>query len=473
MPQRRSGGTAKIDVVDAPETLRDGRYAVVGVLGSGSQGETLDAVDKREGRLVAIKRFFVRGAKSWKDVELAEREARVLSGISHPAFPVYLDHFEEAGALCLVMEKIEGESLATLRKRGGRLSQAEVIRLLNEAADGLDYLHTRAPPIIHRDLKPGNVIRRPDGSFAFVDFGSVRDTLKPEGGSTVVGTFGYMAPEQFQGRAGAGSDVYSIAATAISLLTGSEPEDLPHRGLAIDVSAALGSTTDPRLVRALTAMLEPDPDKRPQRLRTLLDQVGLGRASSQETFSDSARFGPRWEQTAQSRPPPRPHHGPLHRGRYHPHDYRHHVRGRAFRNPLFVAVVLLGLGFARLGNWALFRAFLPTLLTLLSIFFGPGLARAARQCAEIGRTGERGLSFASEVIRHRFLGIEPPAPIEPRVRVDYPPRQQVRVEDVTFEADRAKEDEELGREEWRELEREAWRELEREARRERRRASRR
>jgi len=153
---------------------------------------------------------------------------------------------------------------------------------LRDAESALSYLHSRVPPIIHRDLKPGNVIRRADGSFAFVDFGSVRDQLKPEGGSTVVGTFGYMAPEQFQGRALPGSDVYAIAATALALITGREPEDLPHRGLAIDVPAALGKTTEPWLVRALSAMLEPDPDKRPTR-------VVLGR--SNEAARDERRDG--------------------------------------------------------------------------------------------------------------------------------------------------------------------------------------
>ncbi len=247
-------------------TLRAGRYAIVGELGAGSQAETLDAVDKQLGRAVAIKRFQVRGAKSWKDVELAEREARVLSTLSHPCLPVYLEHFEEDGALYLVMEKIEGETLASLRKRKSLLSPEDVARFLSDAESALSYLHSRVPPIIHRDLKPGNVIRRADGSFAFVDFGSVRDQLKPEGGSTVVGTFGYMAPEQFQGRALPGSDVYAIAATALSLVTGREPEDLPHRGLAIDVPAALGKGAEPWLVRALGAMLEPDPDKRPSRV---------------------------------------------------------------------------------------------------------------------------------------------------------------------------------------------------------------
>ena len=250
-------------------SLRDGRWTLGERLGEGSQGTTWAALD-RDGRRVAIKRFDVRGARSWKDVELAEREARVLGQLSHPKLPAYVEHFEEDGALYLVMQLMEGESLASRRKRGATLSEAEVFRFLADAADVLDYLHGRAPPVIHRDLKPGNVIRRPDGSFAFVDFGAVRDKLRPEGGSTVVGTFGYMAPEQFQGRAQPASDVYAIGGTAIAMLTGKEPESLPHKGLSLDVRAALGPRANERLVGVLTQMLEPDPDKRATRIAPLL-----------------------------------------------------------------------------------------------------------------------------------------------------------------------------------------------------------
>ena len=80
------------------ETLRDSRYVIVWVLGEGGQATTFEAVDKRAGRLVAIKRFRVRGAKSWKEVELAEREAKVLQGLDHPALPRYVEHFEEAAS---------------------------------------------------------------------------------------------------------------------------------------------------------------------------------------------------------------------------------------------------------------------------------------------------------------------------------------------------------------------------------------
>jgi serine/threonine protein kinase len=93
-----------------------------------------------------------------------------------------------------------------------------------------------------------------------------------------------MAPEQFQGRAGPGSDLYGLAATILTTLTGVEPERQPHRGLTIDVRAALGGAVDARFCRVLQGMLQPNPDERPSSLRHWLAQishlsVALARAS--------------------------------------------------------------------------------------------------------------------------------------------------------------------------------------------------
>jgi hypothetical protein len=363
----------------------------------------------------------VRGAKGWKDVELAEREARVLSTLSHPNLPVYIEHFEEDGALYLVMEKIEGESLASLRRRRANLAQADVARFLADAGDVLSYLHSRVPPIIHRDIKPGNVILRRDGSFAFVDFGSVREQLKPEGGSTVVGTFGYMAPEQFQGRALRGSDVYAVGATALSLVTGREPEDLPHRGLAIDVRAALGSSAEPWLVRALSSMLEPDPDKRAQRVpapgsgrrpapaptppiagdwRELRER---GREQRQHLRDESRRLRQELEEqvrreTQQARRAARD------LGRERSRNWHRQPSGFGPGGPFVLTAVVLALTVARLATWGLFRVFLPTLLFALSLLFGRPLRRAAWRCREIGVEGDRGLSHALDAVRARLTG---------------------------------------------------------------------
>lgn len=254
--------------------LYDGRFVITGVIASGGQAVTYEGLDKREGQRVAIKRFSVRGASSWKEVELAEREARVLGGLSHPALPKVVAHFEEEGALYLVLEYVEGATLDELRK-SHRLTRDDVADYLTQAADILQYLHAQSPPIVHRDIKPRNVIRRPDGRVVLVDFGSVRDKLRPEGGSTVVGTFGYMAPEQFQGRANPASDTYGAAATALALLTGREPDQLPHQGLRLDVEKALGPNASPAMKQLLTACLDPNPDTRPASLKDALRRYPL------------------------------------------------------------------------------------------------------------------------------------------------------------------------------------------------------
>jgi serine/threonine protein kinase len=263
-----------------PQThLGGGRYVVKGLLGEGSQGATYAATDAQSGRAVAIKRFDVRGARGWKDVELAERETRVLATLDHPLVPRYIEHFEEEGALYLVMEHVEGATLEALRKAEGALPEAEVRRFLACADRALTYLHGRGSPVVHRDVKPSNVVRRADGSYVFVDFGAVSESLFRRGSSTIVGTMGYMAPEQLQGRALPTSDVYAVGATALAALTGVEPETLPHKGLRVDVRAALGGRASPELVTSLERMLEPDPDLRAPSIGAALEGAAGGVAS--------------------------------------------------------------------------------------------------------------------------------------------------------------------------------------------------
>jgi tRNA A-37 threonylcarbamoyl transferase component Bud32 len=385
---------------EEPATFRDGRYRVARVLGEGAQATTFDATDTTTGRAVAIKRFRVRGAKSWKEVELAEREAKVLAHLTHAGLPRYIEHFEEQGELFLVTEKIPGQSLAALRTRGVTFGERDVLRFLNDAAATLGYLHGRAPPIVHRDIKPSNVVRRPDGSYVLIDFGAVRDRMKPEGGSTVVGTFGYMAPEQFQGRAMPTSDVYAVGATALTLLTGREPEDLPHKGLGIDVSAALAqSRVSPDLVRALGAMLVPDPDQRAPTIEAALDGV---RGPATIPPYDSAGQKQRRELRRLAR------------------DARQEERRRrrAARRPLgplpglILIIVLLALTVAQIAVGLALRVVVPTVLTILSLFFGAGLRRAAESTREAGRV-------AHAAIRRAQKSLDRSAP-EPGVRVAEP-----------------------------------------------------
>jgi len=404
--------------------LRGGRFVPLGPLGEGSQGHTLDGVDKREGRAVAIKRFDVRGARKWKDVELAEREARVLSSLSHPKLPAYVDHFEEDGALYLVMEKIEGESLAAIRKRGGVLSEGDVMRLLRDAAEVLSYLHSRAPAVIHRDLKPGNVIRRPDGSFAFVDFGAVRDKLRPEGGSTVVGTFGYMAPEQFQGRAMPGSDVYAVGATALTMLTGEEPENLPHKGLAIDVRAALRGRAGEQMIAILEKMLDPNPDTRASSIAPLLTEANRPRGTrdfERDLERAAEEFGRRIEHEArQFERRARADH------RQHREERRRRRRARGMRPwpwPLALAATL-ALTVAIPIVWFALQVFLPILFSILGIFIKKMdvATHAVWNAGDVAITGIRKARTAVQ------KGITPArAEEQPRVRVEAGDEPRVRV----------------------------------------------
>jgi hypothetical protein len=415
--------------VDGLGTLRGGRFVLLEPLGEGAQGKTFAGVDKREGRAVAIKRFDVRGATSWKDVELAEREARVLQSLSHPMLPKYIDHFEEDGALYLVMEKIDGENLASVRQRGGALSETEVIRLLHDASNALDYLHGRAPPVIHRDLKPGNVLRRPDGSFAFVDFGAVRDKLRPKGGSTVVGTFGYMAPEQMQGRALPASDVYAIGSTALAMLTGCEPEELPHRGLAIDVRRALKGRAvahNRALIEVLERMLDPNPDRRASRIASLLPRIGraapfalpgqdrnatqyarrLARRARREARREARRA---WREARRVSPWPEPHRHPI------PQPAR----------LLFALLFTVGIIAVAVAT----EVVVPIVLRMLSLLFARGPLISAAQA--VRKAGEAAVEEMSRS-RHWFLDEEAvplgaPPPAEPTARVATPPQTGVRV----------------------------------------------
>jgi serine/threonine protein kinase len=247
---------------------RGSRYAMVRVLGEGSQAVTYEATDMQTGQSVAIKRFDLRNARAWKEVELAEREARVLSTLQHPLLPRYVDHYERSGGFHLVMERVEGETLDARLRRKGALSENEVWGFLHCAREALAYLHRRPSPIVHRDVKPSNVVRRAsDGAYVIVDFGSVSERFqRASGGSTVVGTLGYMAPEQVHGAALPQTDVYAVGATALAALAGVEADHFQRAGLGVDVRATLaarGRTASPALIPALEQMLEPDPRRRP------------------------------------------------------------------------------------------------------------------------------------------------------------------------------------------------------------------
>jgi serine/threonine protein kinase len=251
--------------------LLGGRYRLVARLGHGSQGEIFLARDDKakpgDDIEVVVKRITPRG--TWKSFELFEREAKVLSQLRHAGVPRHLATLEEPpGTFNLVMQRAPGENLRDIAKRR-RLSEVELRDVLIRCLEILDYLHTRSPVIVHRDIKPSNIVRAPDGRCSLVDFGGVLDAAREKGGSTMVGTFGYMAPEQLHGQSVPATDIYALGATIVALAGGIEPEDVPRKGLQMDLERHLPSL-DAAFRGALEAMTDPDPEQRPQRARDVV-----------------------------------------------------------------------------------------------------------------------------------------------------------------------------------------------------------
>jgi len=260
--------------------LIGGRYRLGPRLGHGSQGEIFLARDEKakgtDDKEVVVKRLTLRG--TWKSFELFERETKVLGQLRHPGVPRYLATVEEPpGTFNLVMQRMPGENLRDFAKRR-RLSETELRDVLIRCLEILDYLHTRTPPVVHRDIKPSNIVRAPnDGRCALVDFGGVLDAAREKGGSTIVGTFGYMAPEQLHGQAVPATDIYALGATMVALAGGIEPEDVPRKGLKMDLAKHLPNL-DPTFREALIAMTDPDPDHRPQRAREVVALLAKARS---------------------------------------------------------------------------------------------------------------------------------------------------------------------------------------------------
>jgi serine/threonine protein kinase len=221
------------------DTIIDERYQLKSLLGEGGSGTTYLAERLTEKQAVAIKILSLRHLDDWKQLELFEREAQVLAHLNHPQIPKYLEYFyvdtDENRAFYIVQQLAPGKPLNEWVKDGWCATETEIKNVTKQLLGILQYLQKKTPPLIHRDIKPQNIIRNNDGQIYLVDFGAVQNVYHTTmmRGSTVVGTYGYMAPEQFRGQALPASDLYGLAATVLYLLTRRSPADLPTERLSI------------------------------------------------------------------------------------------------------------------------------------------------------------------------------------------------------------------------------------------------
>ncbi|MGH7678036.1 MAG: serine/threonine protein kinase, partial [Gemmatimonadaceae bacterium] len=270
-----------------------GRYEIVRTLGQGAFGHTFLARDRQGDRSVAIKVLDTRGRHDPKAFELFQREADVLRGVRHHGIPEVFDTFQDlwygTASAFLVMEYVEGTSLAQVIDQKRSLEGSEVVHVFLELLGILDYLHGRVPPILHRDIKPSNIILRPNGFPALVDFGSVRRVFMApdESGSTIAGTYGYMPYEQYMGQATPASDLFAAAATFLHLLTGRPPRDFMNDEGRIQVPQVLPG--EPRLRGVIERLLRPSPAERFASARDVRN--ALVGSTAVATLGGSARTG--------------------------------------------------------------------------------------------------------------------------------------------------------------------------------------
>jgi Tol biopolymer transport system component/predicted Ser/Thr protein kinase len=269
-----------------------GPYEIVTPLGAGGMGEVYKARDTRLERTVAVKVLPQHLSASPELRQRFEREAKTISQLSHPHICALYDVGNQDGVEYLVMEYLEGETLADRLARGP-LPLEQTLRFGIEIADALDKAHRQG--IVHRDLKPGNVMLTPSG-VKLLDFGLARlrpaqmrsplsrlSALATEGQpltaeGTILGTLQYMAPEQLEGReTDARTDVFALGAmlfemaTGRKAFTGTSQASLIGAILRDDPGpiAAVMPLSPPALDRAVSTCLAKDPDDRWQSARDL------------------------------------------------------------------------------------------------------------------------------------------------------------------------------------------------------------
>jgi len=258
----------------AGTTLAD-RYTLTSLIAVGGMGEVWKAEDGDLHRTVAVKVLKENATGNETFLRRFRNEAKNAAGLAHPNIAQVFDYGDHDGTAFLVMEFVDGEPLSTILERDRTISEARVVRILDQTAHGLAAAH--AAHVMHRDIKPGNLLIFGDDHVKITDFGVSRGmdqtTLTATG--MVMGTAQYLAPELALGKqATPASDIYALGIIAYESVVGKRPFTAPN---AVDIAIAqvnepvppLPDSVSPGMRDLITLLLEKNPRKRPHTAQDL------------------------------------------------------------------------------------------------------------------------------------------------------------------------------------------------------------
>ncbi|MFD0525415.1 serine/threonine-protein kinase [Paractinoplanes durhamensis] len=256
----------------SPGAVLSERYELTERIAAGGMGEVWRGTDLLLHRPVAVKVLLEGLAADREFIARFRTEARMMASLRHPGIVQVYDFGEsgDGGVDFLVMEFIEGRSLAKRIEAAGKLSATETVAVVGQIAEALQAAHDAG--IIHRDVKPSNLLVRPGGALVLVDFGVARSTTGAglTGTNVVMGSAHYMAPEQAEGKpVTPATDVYALGAVAYTCLTGRPPYigDNPLQVIAQLIVAdppTLPMDVPPQVAAVVLRALEKDPARRHQ-----------------------------------------------------------------------------------------------------------------------------------------------------------------------------------------------------------------
>ena len=272
------------------DRILGGRYRLEEPIARGGMGAVWRGRDETLGRPVAVKLLHEGLADDARFIERFRREAQAAAGLTHPNIAGVYDYGEEASSPYIVMELVDGETLADLLARDGELDPEQAARIGAQIADALAEAHESG--IVHRDVKSANVMITARGSVKVMDFGIASSAMSPHLTATgmVMGTARYLSPEQARGdRATPASDVYALGILLYEMLAGRPPFDretpvataMAHLNDEAPPLRAARPEVPQRLAAIVDACLAKDPAGRPSPTSALAEALRGGPVTSE------------------------------------------------------------------------------------------------------------------------------------------------------------------------------------------------